>query len=110
MGNEIFAKRFVAALKASNITQKELAKLLGVHPSNITLYKKGATEPDLESLSKIASILHVSPAWLAGLTSDETMYEPTEKEVIWNKIENMFETMDENQMKKVLKFIEDYII
>lgn len=110
MPNSVFAERFTKALKLSGIQQKELAKQIGVHPSNIVQYKKGMYVPnDLNTISKIASILGVSPAWLAGMTDDENVVEPNPKDMMWNKIEKRLSKMDEGQMRKVLKFIEEFL-
>ncbi len=111
MPNDVFRERFIKAMQLSGLQQKDVAKLIGVHPSNITRYKNGKYVPsNLEDIAKIAKVLGVSPAWLCGLTSDERIVEPSRKDIAHNKIENYIADMDENQTEKVLKFIEDYII
>lgn len=111
MPNETFAERFNRALKLSGLQQKEVAKRLGVHPSNITRYKRGTYVPsDLQVIAEIARILGVSPAWLAGLTDDDRIVEPSRKDVAHNKIENYIADMDDSQTESVLKFIETFII
>ena len=111
MPNETFAERFNIALKLSGLPQKEVAKRLGVHPSNITRYKRGTYVPsDLKDIGEIAKILGVSPVWLAGLTDDDKIVEPSRKDVAHNKIENYIAGMDEEQTESVLKFIETFII
>ncbi len=111
MSNELFKERFIRALRLSGLQQKELAKKLGVHPSNITRYKNGSYVPsDLDDIAKIAKILGVSAAWLSGLTSDEEIVEPSRKEIAHNKIESYISEMTEEQTENTLKFIETFII
>lgn len=111
MSNELFRERFIRALKLSGLQQKDVAKKLGVHPSNITRYKNGSYVPsDIDDIGKIAKILGVSPVWLAGLTTDEKIVEPSRKDIAHNKIEVYIADMDDEQTESVLKFIETFII
>lgn len=48
-----------SALQNKNMKQKELADILGVHPSNISQYVRGKTEPDFNTLMKICQILDI---------------------------------------------------
>ena len=110
MANKDFAARFSKALSMSGISQKELAERLGVHPSNITNYKKGAYVPnDLNTISKIASILGVSPAWLAGMVDDEAIPAPTEIEVLRNKVTSMLPSYSKEQLTKLVRFMEEFL-
>lgn len=111
MSNGLFQERFKKALNLSGVSQKELAIRLGVHPSNITRYKNGSYVPsNLDDIVRIARILGVSPAWLAGLVNDEKIVEPSRKDVAHNKIEGYIAEMDEDQTESVLKFIETFVI
>lgn len=44
--------------KIRNMTQRELAKALGVVPSTITQYETGSRKPDIITLKKLAVTLH----------------------------------------------------
>lgn len=44
--------------KKQNMTQRELATLIGVTPSTITQYETGARKPDIVTLKKLAAVLH----------------------------------------------------
>lgn len=46
--------------KEQNMTQAQLAKILGVVPSTITQYENGTRKPDIVMLKKIAKVLHTS--------------------------------------------------
>ena len=48
------------------ISQKALATLLGVSPTNIYNYEAGRTEPSIDMLKKIADVLSVSIDTLVG--------------------------------------------
>lgn len=52
------------------ISQKELALILGVSPTNIYNYETGRTEPPIDMLKKIASTLEVSIDYLVGNSDD----------------------------------------
>lgn len=53
-----------------NTTQKDLADHLGKTPQAISLYCRGESAPDLETLSKIAQFFDTSTDYLLGLESD----------------------------------------
>ncbi len=52
--------KLVAYRRANNLTQKQLAELLNVSRSAISLYEIGEREPDAETLLKIADLLEIS--------------------------------------------------
>lgn len=47
-----------------DITQSELAKMIGVSPSTIGMYEQNRREPDSESLLKLADFFNVSTDYL----------------------------------------------
>ena len=51
-------------------SQKELAKQMGVSPTNIYNYESGRTEPNIDTLIKLSKILNVSVDYLLGLEDD----------------------------------------
>lgn len=46
--------------KERNLTQKQLADMLGIAPNTVAQYELGVSQPKLEQLQKIAMALHVS--------------------------------------------------
>lgn len=44
--------------KGQNMTQRELAKAVGITASAITQYETGARKPDIVMLKKLAAALH----------------------------------------------------
>lgn len=60
--------------KERNVTQKQLARALGVSESTISLYESGKHEPDHATLIKIADYFNVSIDYLLGRTSNPSFY------------------------------------
>lgn len=110
MGDERFARRLSEAMSMRNIGGTELAKLVGTSPTNITCYRKGKYQPKVPMVKKMAEVLGVNPVWLLGIADDPEPIVASEKDLAHNQIENYISIMDERQIKKVLKFIEDYIL
>lgn len=46
--------------KNKNITQSDIAKILGVEPGTISKYESGIIEPNIESLKKLAEIFEIT--------------------------------------------------
>ncbi len=66
-----FNIRIAEAIKNSNYSQKEIAKILNISESNITNWKKGENLPSVDLLYKICILLNESSDYLLGL-EDET--------------------------------------
>lgn len=110
MSNQVFAQRLNEAMRMRNIGGTELAKRVGTSPTNISCYRKGKYAPKLMMIKRISDVLQVNPVWLIGIVSDPEPIQLSEKDLAHNQIENYISLMDEKQIKKVLKFIEDYIL
>lgn len=63
-------KKFQEALleqrKLNHLTQREVASRLGISQPSYIRYEKGAAEPSLENLVKLADIFDVSTDYLLG--------------------------------------------
>ncbi len=75
-----FSENFRFLLDNSDISQIELAKMLGFTPQAVSKWYKGKNEPDTKTIVKIANIFNVSTDYLLGnkkeITSrDEEMVE-----------------------------------
>lgn len=68
--SEIFAKKLKELRKQNRIFQKDLTSLLNVRNTTISMWETGATEPDLNSLTKIAVFFGVSTDYLLGLEDE----------------------------------------
>lgn len=60
--------------KQHGLTQTELGNMIGVTKSTMSLYESGYHEPDLETIKKLADILHVSVDFLLGRETDDDVY------------------------------------
>lgn len=56
----IFDKKLKELRKRKNISQDELADLIGVHKSHVSRYERGLAMPSIEVAQKIAEVLEVS--------------------------------------------------
>ncbi|MBS5149715.1 MAG: helix-turn-helix domain-containing protein [Butyricicoccus pullicaecorum] len=54
-----------------NKTQKELAAFLGIDRTTYTKYETGASEPALETLSRLSAYYHVDIDYLIGMSEIE---------------------------------------
>jgi transcriptional regulator with XRE-family HTH domain len=58
------AKKIVQLRKERNLTQKELASIVGVHFSHMSRYERGISLPSVDVVKKLAQIFHVSADYL----------------------------------------------
>lgn len=61
MDNSLFAKRLIQERNKNNLTQYELAELLGVSQGLISQYEKGLNLPNLELFVKLTLVLDCTP-------------------------------------------------
>ena len=61
-----FSERLKELRKRNNLTQQELADKVGTNRVNVTRWETGRTEPNFETLIKLADLLDVSLDWLFG--------------------------------------------
>lgn len=62
----MFPGRLRELRKSRSMTQPQLAQLLGIAKSTISMYENGRREPDLETLEAIADIFNVDLNSLAS--------------------------------------------
>ena len=63
-----FSKRLIELRKAKDITQEQLAELVGISRSAISLYEIDKREPDFDTLRILAKFFDTSADYLLGLT------------------------------------------
>lgn len=61
-----FAERLQEAQKQRGLSQKEMAKMIGITPASLSAYMRDAKTPALDIAVKIANALGVSIGWLCG--------------------------------------------
>jgi len=63
---EEVAQRLRTMRKSRGYTQRDLAKLMGVSPSSISMYETGERGPDFETLESFADVFNVSLSDIIG--------------------------------------------
>lgn len=63
-------ERIKATRKDYKLTQKELAKILGIDHTTISKWESDIYEPDTDMLNKLADLLDTSVDYLLGRTDD----------------------------------------
>ena len=58
------AKKIVQLRKERNLTQKELASIVGVHFSHMSRYERGISLPSIDVVKKLVQMFHVSADYL----------------------------------------------
>jgi transcriptional regulator with XRE-family HTH domain len=67
------AKKIVQLRKERNLTQKELASIVGVHFSHMSRYERGISLPSIDVVKKLAQMFHVSADYLLFDESQATV-------------------------------------
>lgn len=75
--NSQFGKRLAHARAAKNMTQRELADVIGITWSQISRYEAGKAKPRLAILLKLAEALGTTPEALTGSDGDQAGREIT---------------------------------
>ena len=70
----MYLKRVYDLREDSDLTQKEIADYLGIHPNVYRRYEKGVREFPLELIVKLADYYHVSTDYLLGRTDRPEPY------------------------------------
>lgn len=68
-----FGQKLRELRKQHNLTQKELASMIGVKNSIISFYEVGDRIPSPEIIRKLAETLHVSADYLMGIEKNESV-------------------------------------
>jgi transcriptional regulator with XRE-family HTH domain len=66
---EKFSEKLKIARKNTGFNQDEVAKEIHIHQGTLSSYEKGRTQPDIETLGRLADFYQVSTDWLIGTTS-----------------------------------------
>jgi transcriptional regulator with XRE-family HTH domain len=69
---ELFRERLDAIMATRALTNRALAKAIGVDPSVVTHWRKGSASPEMHRLSLIAATLGVPVHWFFVDTSEPT--------------------------------------
>lgn len=76
-----FCNKLRALIEEKNMTQKQVANDLNIAPSTMGGYVQGSSEPDFETLKRIAGYFGVSSDYLLNI-KDEKCKSTTEDELL----------------------------
>ena len=63
---ETFPQKLAQARKDAGYTQRQVAELLNMKQATLASYEVGRTQPDIETLGRLADFYAVSTDWLIG--------------------------------------------
>lgn len=109
---ESIASKLISFRKKNRITQKQLAEMLNISRSAISLYEMGAREPDAQTILRIAELLRIPLEELLGITGSvhEKAQEYSFEASIDNeipKIESLHQLVDIIWEQKKAGFVSD---
>lgn len=91
------------------LTQKMLAKILNMSPSNISNYENETYWPNLDTISKLADLFNVTTDYLLGRTDyrcpPETLENYITSDYTIHDIVNTLLTLDEGSRDAVAKYV-----
>jgi len=74
-----FSKRLTDLRQSKGLTQNELAELVNVSRSALSLYELGKREPDYETLVRLADFFDVSVDYLLGVSNVRQPVAPSDE-------------------------------
>lgn len=90
---EVFHSRLKIARESVGATQSEIADILKISRPTYTNYEAGRSEPNIETIARLAKMYEVSVDWLFGLSSE-------------SYIGSLKEAKEEIERQKMLKKME----
>ena len=94
-----FGKRIKELRKSKNMTQEQLAGLLGIEPPNVSKLESGMHFPMPENIEKLAKILDIDVKELFDFGHLE------EKKYLIEMLKNYIDNAEENEIKFLYKTI-----
>ena len=95
-----FGEKLRHLRKEKNLTQKQLAALIGVKNSVISFYEVGDRFPSPEVIRKLAIALHVSADYLLGIEKNESIDVSGLDEKEKSLIRALVDTLRDNKLRK----------
>ena len=95
-------KTLSRARKVKGLTQEQVASYLGVHRTTYNRYEKGLRAPDLDTVSKLATLFDVSTDFLLGS-------KPLEQEESQNHLIPLLGTVPAGVPIEAIEDVEEYI-
>jgi transcriptional regulator with XRE-family HTH domain len=103
------AKKLVDLRKERNLTQKELAKNIGVHFSHMSRYERGISLPSIDVVKKIAQVFKVSTDYLL-LDDAQTILETKSPDVELLQLFKAITQMSEQERAAIKIVLEGIVV
>ena len=103
------AKKIVQLRKERNLTQKELASIVGVHFSHMSRYERGISLPSVDVVKKLAQMFHVSADYLLFDESQATVRTQVADQELLQQFEHI-SRMSEREKAAVKTILEAVIL
>jgi transcriptional regulator with XRE-family HTH domain len=103
------AKKIVQLRRERNLTQKELASIVGVHFSHMSRYERGISLPSIDVVKKLAQMFHVSADYLLFDESQATVRAPIADQELLQQFERLAR-MSEREKAAVKTILEAMIL
>ena len=90
-------------------TQMDIAKYLGITQSTYNYYEKCKTEPDIDTLKKLADLYNVSLDYLLGRNNPNII----DKSVLSTKMQellNLVLKLNDTQVDRILGIVQMYLL
>jgi len=99
----------------NNMTQSEVASLLGVKDNTITNYEKGTSKPNLETIITLCNIYRVNPVELLNeafgesASSASPSFSPASLTKLEQTLITSFNKLNHQGKRKLLDYMDDLI-
>lgn len=101
-----YGERLKKLRNRKGFSQKELTDRLNLNRSTYARYELCQTQPDFDTLDKLANFYDVTVDYLLGRSNDPELTEEQQKE--YNELEEIIESLPEDEKKKVINMIKAY--
>ncbi len=104
--------RIVLAREYAKLSQKELAKKLGISPSTLNGYEKGNHDPKSSGLIKIAKICNVTTDYLLGLSDEINKFNNSSVSRSSKKIDSLsakVQLLNSEGLNRLINYADDLI-
>ncbi len=102
--SETFGKRLAAIRKARGLTQRDLAKLVGISNRMIAYYEAQTERPPAAKLDTLAKTLSVSTDELLGVKPAKNLIFP-ENSRLWKRLK-IVDTLPPKAQKQIVEYAE----
>ena len=84
---EVWSERLKIARERKNLKQTQVRDRTGIHNKTLSGYERGISQPDLQTLIRLADLYEVSIDYLVGRTDNPKMQFSKEERFIYDKLD-----------------------